>query len=195
MMAKDSVKSRLNSEDGTKLEVQQCKGPWWPWPNVEALVLIFRTVTPQNFIEHLGMSFTEFTYQLLQAYDFMYLNETYGVRVQTGGSDQWGNITAGTELARKVKGERSADHWSAIAFTFPYPPISSCSTFSRSHLASVDHVLPFTVGRRVTIRHYVSSPDTIGWEEVWEVGRRSDLALVRKTVSVWSVPVSDQNSR
>uniref|UniRef100_A0A7S3EGI9 Tyrosine--tRNA ligase n=1 Tax=Rhodosorus marinus TaxID=101924 RepID=A0A7S3EGI9_9RHOD len=51
-----------------------------------------------------GMSFTEFTYQLLQAYDFMYLNERHGVRIQIGGSDQWGNITAGTELARKVNG-------------------------------------------------------------------------------------------
>jgi len=50
------------------------------------------------------MSFTEFTYQLLQAYDFMYLNERHGVRIQIGGSDQWGNITAGTELARKVNG-------------------------------------------------------------------------------------------
>lgn len=49
-----------------------------------------------------GMSFTEFTYQLLQAYDFVHLHYTHGVRVQVGGSDQWGNITAGTELTRKM---------------------------------------------------------------------------------------------
>lgn len=50
-----------------------------------------------------GMSFTEFTYQLLQAYDFMHLSEKYDVSFQLGGSDQWGNITAGTELTRKLK--------------------------------------------------------------------------------------------
>ncbi|KAI4375745.1 hypothetical protein MLD38_013575 [Melastoma candidum] len=49
-----------------------------------------------------GMSYTEFTYQLLQGYDFLYLFEKEGINVQIGGSDQWGNITAGTELIRKV---------------------------------------------------------------------------------------------
>ncbi len=49
-----------------------------------------------------GMSFTEFTYQMLQAYDFLYLYRNYGVRLQLGGGDQWGNITAGIELTRKV---------------------------------------------------------------------------------------------
>ena len=52
-----------------------------------------------------GMSFTEFSYQLLQAFDFLQLLRRAGTRVQLGGSDQWGNITAGTELIRKVKGE------------------------------------------------------------------------------------------
>lgn len=50
-----------------------------------------------------GMSYTEFTYQLLQAYDFSYLFEKHGVAVQIGGSDQWGNITAGTDLIRRVQ--------------------------------------------------------------------------------------------
>src|SRR5688572_20011887 len=45
-----------------------------------------------------GMSFTEFSYQLLQAFDFYILNEKYGCKLQMGGSDQWGNITSGTEL-------------------------------------------------------------------------------------------------
>ncbi len=53
-----------------------------------------------------GMSFTEFTYQLLQGYDFMYLYENHGCRLQMGGSDQWGNITTGVELIRrKISGE------------------------------------------------------------------------------------------
>jgi tyrosyl-tRNA synthetase len=54
-----------------------------------------------------GMSFTEFSYQLLQAYDFLHLRETLGCTVQLGGSDQWGNITAGTDLIRKLKGEEA----------------------------------------------------------------------------------------
>ena len=51
-----------------------------------------------------GMSFTEFSYQLLQGYDFMYLYEHEGCRLQMGGSDQWGNITTGTDLIRKMLG-------------------------------------------------------------------------------------------
>ncbi|NJL29921.1 MAG: tyrosine--tRNA ligase [Thermoanaerobaculia bacterium] len=54
-----------------------------------------------------GISFTEFSYMLLQAYDFLELYERHGCRLQMGGSDQWGNITAGTELIRKVRGGRA----------------------------------------------------------------------------------------
>ena len=68
MMAKDSVKKRLNGEARD------------------------------------GLSFTEFTYQLLQGYDFLYLNQTKGCKLQMGGSDQWGNITTGTELIRRTNG-------------------------------------------------------------------------------------------
>lgn len=49
-----------------------------------------------------GISYTEFSYMLLQAYDFLELNRRYGVTAQVGGSDQWGNITAGTELIRRT---------------------------------------------------------------------------------------------
>ena len=52
-----------------------------------------------------GLSFTEFSYQLLQAYDFLVLHERDGVTVQIGGSDQWGNITAGTDLVRRSGGK------------------------------------------------------------------------------------------
>lgn len=51
-----------------------------------------------------GMSFTEFTYQLVQGYDFLYLYQNKGCRLQMGGSDQWGNITTGTELVRRKAG-------------------------------------------------------------------------------------------
>lgn len=60
-----------------------------------------------------GISFTEFSYQLLQGYDFLHLYQTEGCKLQMGGSDQWGNITTGTELVRRIgKGE-------GFAFTCP----------------------------------------------------------------------------
>ncbi|MCX4746024.1 tyrosine--tRNA ligase [Kitasatospora sp. NBC_01287] len=52
-----------------------------------------------------GISYTEFSYQILQANDFLELNRRYGCTLQTGGSDQWGNLTAGTELIRKADGK------------------------------------------------------------------------------------------
>ena len=56
-----------------------------------------------------GMSFTEFTYQLVQGYDYLFLYENHGCKLQMGGSDQWGNITTGTELIRrKTAGEAFA---------------------------------------------------------------------------------------
>jgi len=51
-----------------------------------------------------GLSFTEFSYQLLQAYDYLHLHDTCGCELQMGGSDQWGNITAGVDLIRRVRG-------------------------------------------------------------------------------------------
>lgn len=73
-----------------------------------------------------GLSFTEFTYQLLQAYDFYYLSQQYGVTVQLGGSDQWGNITAGTELVRKLNGE------SVYGITFPLLTRSDGKKFGKT---------------------------------------------------------------
>lgn len=93
MLAKDSVKSRLNSED--------------------------------------GMSFTEFSYQILQGYDFLYLFQNYGVKVQIGGSDQWGNITAGTDLVRKVTGD------SVFGITFPLLTRSDGQKFGKSEKGAI----------------------------------------------------------
>src|SRR5512138_960751 len=60
-----------------------------------------------------GISFTEFTYMLLQAYDFYHLHKHHGCTAQAGGKDQWGNITAGIELIRRMSGG------SAHGLTFP----------------------------------------------------------------------------
>jgi len=54
-----------------------------------------------------GISYTEFSYMVLQAYDFLVLNEKYGCELQSGGSDQWGNITAGTDLIRRAAGNKA----------------------------------------------------------------------------------------
>jgi tyrosyl-tRNA synthetase len=73
-----------------------------------------------------GMSFTEFTYQLMQGYDFLYLYENQCVKLQMGGSDQWGNITTGTELVRrKARGE-------AFALTVPLITKGDGSKFGKS---------------------------------------------------------------
>lgn len=73
-----------------------------------------------------GMSFTEFTYQLLQGYDYLHLYQNDGVKLQMGGSDQWGNITTGTELIRrKAQGE-------AYALTVPLITKADGSKFGKS---------------------------------------------------------------
>lgn len=73
-----------------------------------------------------GMSYCEFSYQLIQAYDFLHLWEAEGCRVQIGGSDQWGNITAGVELIRRLRGGE------AFGMTFPIICDSSGQKFGKS---------------------------------------------------------------
>ena len=95
MMAKESVKKRLNPEAKT------------------------------------GMSFTEFTYQLVQGYDFYWLNQHMNCKLQMGGSDQWGNITTGTELIRrKSEGE-------AFALTIPLIKKADGSKFGKTESGNV----------------------------------------------------------
>lgn len=93
MLSKESVKARLNSEE--------------------------------------GLSFTEFCYQILQAYDFLWLNEKYGVNAQIGGADQWGNITAGIELIRKEKGKE------VYGITFPLLTKADGSKFGKSEKGAI----------------------------------------------------------
>ena len=97
MMAKDSVKRRLNGE----------------------------------FQE--GMSFTEFTYQLLQGYDFLHLYQTKNCRLQMGGSDQWGNITTGTELIRRKLGAENE----AFALTCPLITKADGKKFGKTEQGNV----------------------------------------------------------
>ncbi len=78
-----------------------------------------------------GMSFTEFTYQLLQGYDFVYLNEHKNCKLQMGGSDQWGNITTGTELIKKMTGN------DAFALTCPLITKADGGKFGKTESGNV----------------------------------------------------------
>ena len=78
-----------------------------------------------------GMSFTEFTYQLLQGYDFLHLYNTLECKLQMGGSDQWGNITTGTELIRRKEGGK------AYALTCPLIKKADGSKFGKTEEGNV----------------------------------------------------------
>lgn len=80
-----------------------------------------------------GMSFTEFTYQLIQGYDFHHLYKTHHCLLQMGGSDQWGNITTGTELVRRMNGEGAK----AYAMTCPLITKADGSKFGKSEGGNV----------------------------------------------------------
>ncbi|XP_058179847.1 tyrosine--tRNA ligase, chloroplastic/mitochondrial [Rhododendron vialii] len=100
-----------------------------------------------------GMSFTEFTYQLLQGYDFVYLFEKEGVNVQIGGSDQWGNITAGTDLIRKIL---QAD--GAYGLTFPLLLKSDGTKFGKSEEGAI-WLSPSLLSPYKFYQHFFSVPD------------------------------------
>lgn len=78
-----------------------------------------------------GMSFTEFTYQLVQGYDFLYLWKNKGIKLQMGGSDQWGNITTGTELIRRK------EHGEAFALTTPLIKKADGTKFGKTESGNI----------------------------------------------------------
>ena len=78
-----------------------------------------------------GMSFTEFTYQLVQGYDFLYLRKNYGCMLQMGGSDQWGNITTGGELIRRKEGLE------AYGLTWPLMTKSDGKKFGKTESGNI----------------------------------------------------------
>jgi len=78
-----------------------------------------------------GISFTEFAYMLIQAYDYLHLFDTYGCRLQMGGSDQWGNIVTGVELIRRARSE------TAFALTTPLVTKADGTKFGKSEQGAV----------------------------------------------------------
>lgn len=84
-----------------------------------------------------GMSFTEFTYQLIQGYDFYHLHKNYNCLLQMGGSDQWGNITTGTELVRRLNVNTEDEGAKAFALTTPLITKADGSKFGKSEGGNV----------------------------------------------------------
>lgn len=120
-----------------------------------------------------GLSFTEFSYQLLQGYDFHYLAEHEGVSLQMGGSDQWGNITAGIELHRKLTGK------TLYGLTYPLLTKSDGSKFGKTEEGAVwldsSKTLPFHFYQYLV---RVSDSDVIGLLKMLtflEMGEISEL--------------------
>lgn len=83
-----------------------------------------------------GMSFTEFTYQLIQGYDFYHLHKYHNCKLQMGGSDQWGNITTGTELIRRMNVD-SETEGKAFAMTCPLITKADGSKFGKSEKGNI----------------------------------------------------------
>ena len=79
-----------------------------------------------------GLSFTEFTYMILQSYDFVELNKRFGCKLQVGGSDQWGNITSGLELLRKLEKDTADTQPKAFGLTVPLVTKADGSKFGKS---------------------------------------------------------------
>ncbi len=79
-----------------------------------------------------GLSFTEFTYMILQSYDFVELNKRFGCKLQVGGSDQWGNITSGLELLRKLEKDTEDTQPKAFGLTVPLVTKADGSKFGKS---------------------------------------------------------------
>jgi tyrosyl-tRNA synthetase len=126
-------------------------------------------------VEHdeTGISYTEFSYALLQAYDFVQLNERYGCTFQMGGSDQWGNITAGIDLVRRMRGEK------AYGITYPLLTGAGGHKFGKTQAGAVwldpELTSPYrffqfwmTVDDRYVIR-YLRYFTLLGSEEISEL--------------------------
>ena len=96
-------------------------------PNAAILVDNYDWYKGTSAIEFLGaLTFTEFSYQILQGNDFLHLFDTYGCAIEVGGADQWGNITAGTDLVHRMRGK------TAYGLTFPLLLDSTGKKFGKS---------------------------------------------------------------
>ncbi|KAH7655377.1 tyrosyl-tRNA synthetase protein [Dioscorea alata] len=115
--------------------------------------MIAKESVKKRLMSEEGMSYTEFTYQLLQGYDFLYLFKNMDVNIQIGGSDQWGNITAGTELIRKVLQVEGA-----YGLTFPLLLKSDGTKFGKSEGGAI-WLSPAMLSPYKFYQYFFSVPD------------------------------------
>jgi tyrosyl-tRNA synthetase len=96
------------------------------------LLITMRCSVKTRMSAHNGITFTEFTYQLLQGYDFYELFRTKGCTIQVGGSDQWGNILSGIDLINKAEGDSAGPKEKGFALTTPLLTTSQGEKFGKS---------------------------------------------------------------
>jgi len=106
-----------------------------------------------------GLSFTEFSYMLLQAADFRHLHRTHGVELQTGGADQWGNITAGLELIRRSDGSREEGEDLAWALAYPLLLDASGAKFGKTAAGTSVWLDPARTTPYAFFQYFVDRPD------------------------------------
>ncbi len=108
-----------------------------------------------------GLSYTEFSYMLLQAYDFLHLYRVYGVELQMGGADQWGNITAGLELIRRVVGggEEGSGEELAHGLCYPLLTLPSGEKFGKTAAGTSIWLDPELTSPFAFYQHWLNAPD------------------------------------
>lgn len=127
-----------------------------------------------------GLSFTEFSYQLLQGYDFLYLYRNYNCRLQLGGSDQWGNITTGSELIRRIDGGE------AFALTCPLITKADGGKFGKTEQGNVwldaKYTSPYAFYQfwlnvsDVDAEKYIKIFTTLSYEEISQLVKEQEEA-------------------
>jgi len=122
-----------------------------------------------------GMSFTEFSYQLIQGYDFVHLFRENGVRLQMGGSDQWGNITTGTELIRRMTGGE------AYALTAPLVKKADGTKFGKSEGGNIwldrNKTSPY---KFYQFWLNVSDEDAMNWFPIFSLKNKEEIDSIIK---------------
>jgi tyrosyl-tRNA synthetase len=106
-----------------------------------------------------GLSFTEFSYMLLQAADFRHLHRAYGVELQTGGADQWGNITAGLELIRRSEASGEAGEELAWALAYPLLLDASGAKFGKTAAGTSVWLDPDRTTPYAFYQYFIDRPD------------------------------------
>ena len=132
-----------------------------------------------------GISFTEFSYQLLQAYDFLKLYDDYGCNFQSGGSDQWGNILGGIDLIRRVHSRKKSKNDLAHGIIFPLVTTSSGEKFGKS-IGGAPTLDPEATSPYKLFQFFlnVSDEDIINYLKIFTFITPENLLKIQESVSI-----------